>query len=805
MFYTFIKHSLKLYKRQKVYFLINVLGLALGLACSMLITTFVLHELSFDKFNANKDRIYKLILNGKTGEQEVLVTSTASVIAPTMKRDFPEVETFCRISKQGALNLKYGDRDFEEKSILEADSSFFEVFSIPLLHGNIKTVLAEPYKLVISVSAAKRIFGDDDPIDKNILIGTDKHPYTVSGLMEDIPENCHFEANMISSFMTNERSREGIWFNNSFETYLMLYPGTDSKLLEEKFPRFVKEYVGGEYERFSGGSFEELLSSGAKYDYLLQPLTKIHLDPSIDQPMKPASDPKYLIIFACVALLIIIIASINFTNLSTAQAAQRSKEVGLKKVSGSSRAMLLYQFLTESILLSLFALVIAVFIVKLALPAFNNLLNASFGLSLFGNWYTILILIAAALFVGVIAGSYPAFYLSSISPFSIFKGNNSKLSAGGRLRSILVVFQFAASIILIVGTTIMYRQINYMLNKDVGYNKENLLVITRAGDLDTRVEAFKTVVKDIPGVINIAAATAVPNKNNNHNGYKVEGKDESILLFTSWVDYDHLDIYQMEMLEGRFFSKDFPADVDACIINEAAVNENNISDPLSARIIHNDNDGAYTYLPVIGVVKDFNHESLRNKVQPYIMRFRTAGYQFGYLSIRLSPEGMQETVAQIEEAWKEFTNTDTMPYFFMEDELNSIYREDRRSATLTIIFAVFALFVASLGLFGLTSFMLQQRTKEIGIRKVMGASISIIFKLITKDILLLVTLAALIASPLIYIIAQRWLEGYFFRIQIGISEFIIGYALALSIAFFTISYRTVITARASPINSLRYE
>ncbi|MEZ5000943.1 MAG: ABC transporter permease [Bacteroidales bacterium] len=492
MLKSIIKHSVRSFKRQKGYFIINLLGLALGLASSLLITVFVIHEFSYDKFNEKGDRIYKLILNGKIGGQEVTVSSTAAVIAPTMKRDFPEVEKFCRINQMGVTNLRYNNRNFEERSYFEADSTFFQLFSIPLIHGSAEDVLNEPHKMVISRSTALRIFGDEDPIDKSIQVGTDETYYVVSGIMEDMPENCHFNANIILSFMTNPRSANPIWLNNSFDTYLLLYPNADPVALEEKFPAMVRENVGPEVIQFMGISMDEFESAGNKYRFFLQPLFRIHLDPTVDQPMKPATDPKYLIIFGSVALLIILIASINFMNLSTAQATKRSREVGMKKVSGSSRMMLVTQFLAESVILALLALIVAVVLVKLSLPLFNDLLNASFGFSLFGNWYTIFLLIGATIFVGLLAGSYPAFYLSSISPSVIFRNNNSKRSLNGRLRSVLVVFQFTASIILIIGTTIMYRQISYMLNKDVGYNKEQLLVISRAGALDSRVEAFRT-------------------------------------------------------------------------------------------------------------------------------------------------------------------------------------------------------------------------------------------------------------------------------------------------------------------------
>ncbi len=806
MLKTIIKHSLRSFSRQKGYFFINLLGLSLGLASSLLISTYVFHELSYDRFNKKSDRIYKLILNGKIGEQEVLVTSTAAVIAPTMHRDFPEIEEFCRLNSWGTTNIKYKDQNFEEKRLIAADSSFFRVFTFPLIHGNINEALNKPYTAVISESVATKIFGNENPIDKKIQVGTDQDLYTVSGIMKEMPENSHFEANVIISFMTTPRSREDTWLNNSFDTYFLLNPNARPESVEEKIPPMVIENVGPEIQQYFGSTFEEFESTGNKYEFYLQPLLKIHLDPSIDQPFKQASDPKYLIIFGSVALLIIIIAAINFMNLSTAQAARRSREVGMKKVAGSTKSMLVNQFLSEAIILALLSLVVAIIMVKISLPYFNDLLNASFGLELFSSWYVIPVLIAVTLVIGFLAGSYPAFYLSSASPLDAFKSSRSNKAGNGKLRSAMVIIQFAASIILIIGTTIMYRQINFMLHKNPGYNKERLMVISRAGAIDNRSEAFKERVKEIPGVQSIATATAVPNRNNNNNGYALEGKlDNTLLMTTSWVDYDFLDSYQMKMAEGRFFSRDFPADQEACVINEAAIKEYDIKDISATRIMVPEDNGEFSYINIIGVVKDFNFASLQRRITPYIFRFKTEDFNWGYITVRLAEGDIEETIAGIKNIWDEFTDSGSMPYFFMDDEFKSIYQQERQSATLTVIFALFAIVVATLGLFGLTSFMLQQRTKEIGIRKAMGSSINSVYTLIAKDILLLVTIAAVIGSPIIYFIANKWLQNYHFRIDIGIAEFAIGYFLALIIAIVTISFRTLKAARANPTVSLRCE
>lgn len=806
MLRTIIKHSLRSFNRQKVYFLINLLGLSVGIASSILIATYINHEAGYDDFNVKKDQIYRLILNGKLGEQEVMGAFTAAVIGPSMQRDFPEIEEFCRLNGFGTTNFRYDNKNFEERDVLEADSSFFRFFSIPLVHGNINTVLNEPYKAVVSKSFAARVFGNESPIDKAIQVGDNENYYTISGVMEDFPEQSHFKADVILSYMTNPRSQNPVWLNNNLSTYFILNKNSSPETIVEKIPQMVVDNVGPEIEQFFNSTIEEFLNSGNRYSYDLQPLSKVHLEPEIQQLFKAAADPKYLLIFGIVALLIIVIASINFMNLSTAQSAKRAREVGLKKVAGSTKGMLVSQFLSESLILTFMSLLIAVVLVKLALPWFNNLLNADFGLELLGTWYTIPLLIVLALIVGLLSGSYPAFLISSFSPLEAFQSQKKNTGTNGRFRSALVVIQFAASIILIVGTAIMFRQIDFMLNKYPGYDKEQLLVISRAGSLDSRVEAFKDRVKEIPGVLKVSASTAVPNRNNNNNGYALEGKlDESLLLTTCWADYDFIDTYQMEIVTGRFFDRDYPADIQGCIVNETMLKEYSLEDPLSQVILAPQGDGEFTRIPVIGVVKDFYHSSLDQRITPYIIRFRTDDFQFGYVTAKLAGGDQSAAVSKIEEIWKEFTNTESMTSFFMEDEFDNIYRQEKQSSTLTVIFALFAIMVASLGLYGLTSFLLLQRTKEIGVRKAMGSSVRGIFILVMKDILILVTLAAAIGSPIIYYFGSKWLENYYYRINIGASEFIFGFLVAVIIALTTISLRTLKAARANPANSLRYE
>ena len=528
MFRNLLLHSLRSFKRQRAYIIINVLGLSIGIACSLLIALYVLHEASYDRYNVKKERIYRLILNGKIGGQEITGAYTSAAMGPTMLREFPEIEDFLRLNRRGPTVVKYDNLTFTEEGLIEADSSFFNFFSIPVLKGDIKNLLNDPRKIVMSESTARKIFGDVNPIDKVMKIGSDTLDYVVSGVMADIPGNSHFEANIILSFMTNPGSNSPIWLSNSYGTYILLKPNSSVVTVDEKIPALLVKYVGPEVQKLMGITISDFEAQGNKYRFFCQNLKNIHLDPSISQQFKEPSDPKYLIIFGCISILIVLIAAINFMNLSTAQSARRAKEVGIKKIGGSTRGMLVTQFLSESFILSLLSLVLALIFIKVTLPYFNNLLGSNLTLELFGKWYTIPALILFTLFVGLLAGSYPAFFLSSFNPYEVLKGSVRSGMQNGRLRKVLVVFQFAVSILLIIGTMVMYRQINYMLNKDVGFNKEQLIVIERAGALGTRVKSFKEAVKNIPGVINISNSTAVPGRNNNNNGYMIEGrKDET--------------------------------------------------------------------------------------------------------------------------------------------------------------------------------------------------------------------------------------------------------------------------------------
>ncbi len=805
MFSNLLKHSLRSLKRQRAYIIINILGLSIGIACSLLIALFVINEASYDRFNARKDRIYRVILNGKIGGQEITASYTPAIMGPTLPREFPEVEDFLRMDAFGPTSVEYEKQTFTDKNIVLADSSFFNFFSIPVLKGDPKNLLNGPHKVVLSETMARKIFGDVNPIDKAIKIGSDSTRFIVSGVMGDVPGNSHFDASMVASFMTNPRSNNPTWMENSFSTYLLLKPNTNYKTVDAKFNDLIVKYVGPEVQKYLGTTIEEFIKQGNKYRFFLQNLKDIHLDTGVQQSFKASSDPKYLVIFGSIAIMIVVIAAINFMNLSTAQASRRAKEVGIKKIGGSTRGMLITQFLSESFILSFISLILALILIRISLPYFNNLLGTRLVLNLFASWYSIPVLILFTLIVGIMAGSYPAFFLSSFNPYEVLKGNVKNSMKNGKMRRVLVVFQFAVSILLIVGTMVMYRQIKFMLNKDVGFNKEQLIVIERADALGSKIKSFKESVRRIPGVVNIASSTAVPGRNNNSNGYMMEGrKDETFLMQTNWVDYEYLATYGITLVSGRSFNESYTTDKQACILNESAVKNFSITDLGKTRIMQPGPNGP-GYLSILGVVKNFNFESLRNPIQPYIFKFQNEDNIWGYVSVRLTAMNYSKTISEIEKTWKEYTAGSPLQYYFIDADFEYMYIQETQNAKMAVIFSILAIFIASLGLFGLTSYTVEQRTKEIGVRKAMGSSIAGIYVEISKEIVILVSISALIAWPVIYYYAGRWLENFYYKINMGIFSFVAGLTIALGIALLTISYRVLRAARVNPAQSLKYE
>ena len=800
----YIKFSFRALRRQGGYVAINIMGLAIGMACALMIALFIMHELSFDRHHENMGRIYRVGLHGIFSGQEVKAAYTASPMGAAMLADMPEVESFLRVNVWDETIIQHEDDFYIEQHFMEADSSFFDFFSIPVIRGNKTTALTEPYSIVVSESAAKRIFGDEDPIDQSIRIANMPNHYRVTAVMSDMPANSHLFADMIASFTTNPRANDNSWLSNSFFTYIMLHPGANADAVVDRFEDMIVKYVGPQVRQLLGITIEDFINQGNTYNYFLQPLAGIHLDPTVEQHNHSATDPRYLWIFGAIGFLILVIASINFMNLSTAQATRRAKEVGMKKVIGSTKGMLVWQFVTETIVLSTIALGVALLIAELTMPWFNELLSLNLSLAYFSDWRVIPALIILVILVGFFAGSYPAFYLSSFNPGTVLKGKTGNGKQNTGLRKALTVAQFAISIILITGSLIMFKQLNYMLNKDLGFDKENLLVIRQAQALGEQVQSFKTEAQNIPGVFSVSASTAVPGRSNNNNGYIIRGREEeSFLMQTNWVDYDYLKTYRIELAEGRFFDPDMATDRQAVLLNQSAIDNYQLKDPFATRIIcPSDHE---TIMPVIGVVSNFHFESLRNNIAPCILRFKNENINWGYVSIRIEPGMTRRVLEDTEQLWASFTANDPMLYVFLDEDFRRFYQEEQQNARLSVIFTLLAILIASLGLYGLTAFSLQQRVCEIGIRKTFGASVGNIWYLICKDVMILIALASLLAWPLIYWVASNWLQNYHYRISLQISDFLLGLMVAVVIALLTISHRVISAASINPAISMRYQ
>ena len=802
-----IKYSLRSFRRQRSYIIINVIGLSIGIACSLFIAFFVINETGFDRFNTKHKRIFRVIQKNNYDGHDFTAAYSPAILGPAFQKEIPEIEGFLRMFRRGPTIVEFNGQTFTEEHLIEADSSFFNIFSIPVIKGNTAHLLNAPGKLVLSASTARKIFGDRDPIDKLIKIGSDSAGYTVAGVMADVPKNSHFDANIILPFMTNPRSNSQEWTINSFSTYLLLKPNSSHLKVDEKISELMLKYVGPEIQQAYGVSMSEWIAHGHKYGYFLQKLKDIHLDPSIMQEFKEAGDPKYLKIIGSLAVLIILVAAINFMNLSTAQASRRAKEVGIKKVSGSAKSLLVVQFLTESFILTFISLFFALILIKVTLPYLNALIGSDLTVNLFVSWFTIPFLILFTVVVGFLAGGYPALLLSSFDPYKVLKGNVKNSTQHGLLRKILVVFQFTVSILLIVGTIIMYRQIKYMLNKDLGFNKEQIIVINKAETLGTRLTSFKETVKGIPGVINIFSSSAVPGRNNNSVRYKRDGgmDDKYEVLETNYIDYDYLETYGIALVSGRNFTRSYGSDGHSCLINESAIKDYGITDLETTRFISGGNQSKPYVLQPIGVVKDFHFRSLHDEIGPYLFRLNSEDYKGGYLSVKLAAGNFSGTIAEIENRWKEFTGNKSPEYYFIDDFIEKMYEQEKQNARMAVIFSVLAIFIASLGLFGLTSFTVEQRTKEIGVRKAMGSTVTGIYGVISKEVLILVSLSSLIAWPIVYFVANKWLQNFYYKIPLSLFSFLAGLMIAVGIAALTISYRILRAAVINPAKSLKYE
>jgi putative ABC transport system permease protein len=807
MFRNYLTIALRNIRKNKAYSLINIVGLAVGIASCLLILLFVESELSYDRFHKKAERIYRVGFKFHVGTNQFDAALGPCPLAEALVMDFPEVESaariFARQSRGGDVFVRFGDKRCKENRFLWADQALFDILSFRFIRGTPEEALAQPYSVVLTKEVAEKYFDRDDPMGKMLEL-EDGSLYMVKGVTEGWPETSHFRFDFLASFSSLPKSKDQDFYDTAVFTYILLRENASIDQLEAKLSDFSGKCMAPIIEKIMAVRYKDFLESGNFIGFMTQPLLDIHLHSDWGNELEPQGNYNTVIIFSAIALLILVVGCINFINLTTARSSQRASEVGVRKVVGSTRRQLIRQFLSESIFLSFIATLLALIMVDLALPVFNTLVGKEFSAYYYQDWSFLVVIVLGALVIGTLAGSYPAFLLASFRPVEVLKGKMGSGIKGRLFRNILVVFQFCASIILLVGTTVIYMQLHYIRNKELGFEEEHVIVVQRAEKLGSQQKTFKEELKRNPDILSVTFTDSLPQMLLEAKVFQKEGEgsSENNTLITITADYDLLETYGLKMIEGRYFEKERSADSTAIVLNETAVKALDIQNPLEKRLIL----VGLTRRPmnIIGIINDFHMEPLHVKIGPTAVLL--IGERPGVLlSARVRPGNLSKTLAYVEDQWNRFTNNQPFEYIFFDDQFDTIYKTEVQAGKVITAFACLAIFIACLGLLGLASFTASQRTKEIGIRKVLGATVSGIILLLNKNFIKWVLMANLIAWPLAYYAVNKWLQNFAYRIGINIWMFLGSAALALIIALLTVSYQSIKAARANPVDSLRYE
>lgn len=800
MFQNYFKVALRNILKHKFYSILNISGLAFGLTACLLIGLYIFDELSFDKFHKDSENIYCVALHGKIAGQEIYTSSSCPPLSQEMVSEIPGVEQAIRVNPWRNVVMKYEDKAFTETKALLVDSNFFEFFSFKLLEGDSKTALKEPNTMVITKESAIRFFGNQSAIGQLITVGNDNKAFKVTGVAEEAPANSQIQYDMLLSSESDDNMKGNGWTNNGLYTYFRKNPKTALESVNTKLRAFVEEHVAPELEQGFGVSFDEFEKNGGVYAYYSYSFASSHLYQSeLNDGISPHSDVKYVYIMGAVGVFILVIACINFMNLSTARSASRAKEVGLRKTLGSVRSNLIAQFLSESFVYTFISTTLALMAAYLLLPAFNLLSAKELVFKTILSPVMLFSVIGIFLIVSLIAGSYPAFYLTSFNPVDVLKGKVKSGMKSKGVRSALVVVQFTISITLIISTMIVYNQLSYLQEKNIGLDKQNVLILRNTRRLANNMDAFKESLNNQTGLRASYTNNVFPGVSNT-TVFRTAGTDQDRILGTYYADYDHLNVLKIELKEGRYFSKDFPSDSTACLINEAAVKELGWTDPLNQKLVNYNEDKPFE-MQVVGVVKDFNFESFKSKVRPLVIQLAKNANN---MLIRYEGSA-KEAVAKVEDSWKKTAATEPFEYAFLDQNFDELFREEQRLGQLFAVMTGIAIFVASLGLLGLASFTAEQRTKEIGIRKVMGATVTSVSALLSKEFMMLVGISFVVAATLAWFAMDNWLGTFAYRIELGIGVFLTGGIIAASIAWLTVSFHFIKAARSNPSDSLRYE
>ena len=786
MIKNYLKVALRNIRRHKGFSFINIAGLAIGLACCLLITIWVLDELSYDKFHENAANLYRVEEDQHYSGRIFYVYVTPYPLGPALKAEIPEILDATRVVWTRGMLFKYEDHTFFEDSGRAVDPSFLKMFTYPLVKGDKNTALDSPFSVVLSEDLAEKYFGEDDPIGKVITLNN-QHEFTVTGVLENIPHNTYLQFDFLVPYEILKRTgqtREEDFGSNSIYTFVQLPEGTLLEQANQKIFGFIRTK-----------------NPESRTDLRLMPYTKLHLHQFFGYE-KSAGAIQYVYIFSVIAFIVLLIACINFMNLSTARSANRAKEVGLRKVVGAIKGHLVRQFYGESVVYAFIALIFAVGIATLLLPAFSNLSGKELSWSVAGIETILIGLLGITLFTGLVAGSYPAMFLSAFQPARVLKGGLFSGSGGARFRRVLVVVQFALSVLLIIGTGIVYQQQNYIKNMRLGWDKEHLVYIPMRADTKKSYNVLKQELIQNPQVLNVTGTSQLPTHiGSNSGGAQWEGKDPElqILIGFNSVDFDFIETLKIEIADGRSFDKEYTSDLSkSWIVNEEVVKLMDKDSVIGERFSHVGVDGT-----IVGVMKNFHYQTLRNKIEPLAIAVNPK--DLNYMIIRIPPEDVSASLGFIENTWKRIIPTYPFEYRFMDERYDMMYRAEQRIGTLLRCFAVLAVFVACLGLFGLASFMAEKRTKEIGIRKVLGASVTQVTRLLCREFFLLVLVANVIAWPAAYFIMRKWLQSYAYRVDLGYFVFVGAMLLALFVAILSVGYQAIRAARANPAKSLRYE
>ncbi len=801
--------------KNKTFSVINVIGLAVGVALFLLISLFVINEFSYDKFNEKVDRTYRIYVHSNINGQESNNSKSPGLMGPRLKRDFPEIETYTRVGWFGQHNFTYEEKSFRESNIYGVDSTYFDVFTLPFIKGNPKTALKKPGTLVITESTEKKYFGKEDALGK--ILHTDKQSdFIITGVMKDFPKNSHFKTDFLSSIYSYPQIEKDYWLELWYSTYLVLKKGTDPIAFENKLTEAGKKYITPSAEAVLGSNLDLFLLKGNIYQHKLQPLSSVYLysqrkygiDLNTEWGDIKTSDIVYCYVLGGIAIFILLIAVINFINLTTAKAERRAKEVGIRKTVGSSRFSLVIQFFTESILMSFLSVLLGLIIMHLILPLFNSFTGHALSLEYFNNLYSIPIIVGFILILGILAGMYPAFYLSSFAPSHILKSNIGKGSQKGSLRGTLVILQFSITIILLIGTIIIKNQLDYLNSRNLGFNKERLVILNDTNLLGNNYEIFKNDILKNPGILSASLSSRMFDNGIAGHGYlfnKMTGTDPLTFQFLN-TDYDFIKSYQMKIADGRFFSKEFITDSNAVVINQAAVREIGRGNPIGKKLVLLGTAGAESKpYNIIGIVEDFNYESLHQKVRPLALHLRSEFYGATVIALRLSGVNVTGTMAYVNETWNKFVRNNKINYSFLDQNLARLYETEGKINILVGVFTFLSIFIACIGLFGLASFVTEQRVKEIGIRKTLGASVFELVVLLSTEFTKWVIISNIIAWPVAYYFMNKWLQNFAYKVAMEWWVFLAAAASALLIAIFTVSYQALSAATANPVNSLKNE